>query len=62
MSWIDDNHNIRNTIAHGTETVSIETVNNVSTKIDVLQSVAQSFLKDWRQQKLQLETTSERLE
>jgi DNA-binding helix-hairpin-helix protein with protein kinase domain len=38
------------------------TVNNVSTKIDVLQSVAQSFLKDWRQQKLQLETTSERLE
>ncbi len=57
--WIDDNYKIRNTIAHGIEPVDIETVKDVVTKIDTLQSLAHKFLMDWRQQELKPEITPE---
>lgn len=53
--WIENNSNVRTKIAHGI--LDIETVKDVVTKIDVLQSVAHKFLVDWRQRKLNLEIT-----
>ncbi|HLO89081.1 MAG TPA: methylamine utilization protein MauJ [Nostocaceae cyanobacterium] len=51
-NWIDDNYKIRIAIAHGTQPVDIETVKNVVTKIDILKLVANKFLTDWRQRRL----------
>jgi len=58
-TWIDNNYKIRTTIAHGIESVDIETVKDVVTKIDILQLVAHKFLMDWRQRKLNPEITPE---
>ena len=50
--WIDNNYEIRMTIAHGTQPIDIETVKAVTQKLDTIQQVAHKFLVDWRHQKL----------
>jgi hypothetical protein len=43
-NWVSDNYKIRNTIAHGTRPVTIETVKEVTYTIDTLEQVANIFL------------------
>lgn len=52
LNWIDDNHEIRTTIAHGIQPISIETISEVAGKLEKIQQVARKFLVEWRQQKL----------
>lgn len=51
-TWIRDNYEIRKTIAHGTQPVTIETVKEVTQKINSIEKVANQFLLEWRSQKL----------
>jgi len=53
--WIDENHDIRNEIAHGVKPINIETVENVLSKLEIIRKVARRFLTDWRTQKLKPE-------
>jgi len=50
--WIDENYEIRMTIAHGIQPIDIETVKEVTQKLDAIQQVAHKFLWDWRHQEL----------
>lgn len=50
--WIDDNYEVRKTIAHGTQPIDIEKVKEVAQRIDTIERVAHKFLLEWRQQKL----------
>lgn len=52
MSWIDDNYNVRLDIAHGIKPIGIETVEFVLAKLDTINQVACTFLKDWRRTRL----------
>jgi hypothetical protein len=47
-TWIDDNYESRNQIAHGTAPVDIEAVEAASAKAVVIQQVARNFLLAWR--------------
>ncbi len=51
--WIDQSHEIRTQIAHGTIPVQIESIENVISRLDQLEQVACLFLKDWRKKWLQ---------
>lgn len=46
--WIDENHRTRIDIAHGVATVDVHTVVEVVTKLKIIEQVAYSFLRDWR--------------
>ena len=50
--WINDNNDIRNIIAHGAIPVEIEYVENVITRLDAVQKVANKFLIDWADSQL----------
>lgn len=52
IRWINKNNEIRNNIAHGVIPVEIEYVNDVITKLDVVQKVANKFLIDWAETRL----------
>lgn len=45
--WINDNNDIRNKIAHGGVTVDVQYVENVISKLPVVQNVAYKFLTEW---------------
>lgn len=45
--WINNNHEIRNNIAHGVIPVEINNVENVIERLDLTQKVAYKFLLDW---------------
>lgn len=45
--WINDNNDIRNKIAHGGVTVDVQYVEDVITKLPVVQNVAYKFLQQW---------------
>jgi hypothetical protein len=51
-NWVRDNYEIRKTIAHGTQPVTIETVKKVTQRISTIKQVANTFLLEWREQKL----------
>jgi hypothetical protein len=53
-NWIDENYEMRKTIAHGTQPIDIETVRAVAEKIDTIGQIANKFLLEWRQRKLDL--------
>jgi hypothetical protein len=50
--WIDENYETRNTIAHGTGPITVESVEGVIQKIPMIRAVAHQFLYDWRQTQL----------
>lgn len=58
-NWIRDNYEIRKTIAHGTQPVTIETVKEVTQRIYTVEQVANIFLLEWREQKLSLQVPLE---
>ncbi|MBB4801703.1 methylamine utilization protein MauJ [Flavobacterium aquidurense] len=45
--WINDNNDIRNKIAHGGITVDVQYVENVISKLPIVQNVAYKFLSQW---------------
>ncbi|MBD2255449.1 methylamine utilization protein MauJ [Nostoc parmelioides] len=53
-TWIDDNYDIRKTIAHGTQPIDINTVKEVSQKLDIIRQVSFKFLLEWREKRLNL--------
>ncbi|BAY73264.1 hypothetical protein NIES23_60920 (plasmid) [Trichormus variabilis NIES-23] len=53
-AWIDDNYEIRNAIAHGTQAVDINSVKEVTQKIDTIKQIALQFLLEWREKRLEI--------
>jgi hypothetical protein len=51
--WIDDNNEIRNKIAHGTQPIDIETIDEVIKMLDDIQKVAYEFIVGWRENELE---------
>jgi len=51
-SWIDDNYEIRTSIAHGTITVDVQEIGKIIDKIQIIEDVAHRFIDDWRLNKL----------
>lgn len=49
-NWIKDNYEIRKTIAHGTQAVTIETLKKVTERIGTIEQVANTFLLEWREE------------
>lgn len=47
IEWINDNNKIRDQIAHGLIPIEVDYVENVITRLDVLQQVTAKFLKTW---------------
>ncbi len=45
--WVNDNNDIRNKIAHGGVTVDVQYVENVISKLPVVQNVAYKLLQQW---------------
>lgn len=58
--WIGENYEHRKNIAHGISPVSIETVESVIDKLDMIQRVAYSFLQGWRNKVLYADLVSAR--
>ena len=52
LDWIDNNHELRNNIAHGIASIDIKRVEEVLEKISTIQQVAYGFLRDWRERQL----------
>lgn len=53
-NWIKDNNEIRNSIAHGYNTIDINEIEKVSSKILTLQQVASEFILEWKKTQLNL--------
>ena len=47
-NWIDNNHDIRNDIAHGNTPINVEQIETVLNEINTIQQVAYQFIVDWR--------------
>lgn len=45
--WVNENHDIRNKIAHGGVTVDIQYVEAVINQLPIVQNVAYNFLREW---------------
>ena len=50
--WINDNNEIRNNIAHGVIPVEIQYIENVITRLENVQRVANKFLIEWADRQL----------
>jgi hypothetical protein len=45
--WIDENYDLRVSIAHGTAPVDVDAIEHASQKGEVIAQVAYRFLADW---------------
>jgi len=54
--WLKENYNIRNDIAHGLISIDIDKIEEISSRNVNLQLIAQKFLEDWRNNKLNPES------
>lgn len=50
--WIDENYEVRKDIAHGVTPVTIESIKQVSEKLEAVEAVAYTFLTDWHRKQL----------
>ncbi len=46
--WIDDNHEIRNSIAHGSNSLTITDIENIDSKIATIKEISYKFIYDWK--------------
>jgi hypothetical protein len=52
MDWIDRNYEYRVSIAHGTQPITIESVEEIIGRLPVIREVAYAFLSSWRSTQL----------
>jgi len=53
--WIDENYDVRIAVAHGTQKITVEAVENVISKLPIIRDVAYSFLSKWKETQLNLQ-------
>ncbi len=51
-NWIDNNYSSRIAIAHGTEPITVDSVEETILKLPIISEVAYKFLSTWRQKQL----------
>lgn len=54
--WIEENYNIRKDIAHGLISIDIESIENITAKLPIIEKFAHAFISDWRKNKLNPES------
>ncbi|WP_261511621.1 methylamine utilization protein MauJ [Chryseobacterium paludis] len=52
IDWIDENYDIRKDIAHGIASIDVNVVENVTSKIETIKSVAYKLISDWKDDRL----------
>lgn len=61
-NWIDDYYNVRNKIAHGHDSITIDSVENIVNKLEQLEHISRLFLSDWRKKLISSDHLSSLLE
>ncbi len=57
--WIDNNYDARLAVAHGTQPITVESVEDIIGKLPVIRKVAHAFLLTWRETQLRIEIPPE---
>ncbi len=52
QNWIDDNYDSRKDIAHGIAPISIETIEEILDKLEIIEKVSYTFLTEWQKSQL----------
>ncbi|MBK6701431.1 MAG: hypothetical protein IPG55_16405 [Saprospiraceae bacterium] len=54
-NWIDENSQTRTEVAHGLINIDVKSINEIRSKINIIEELAYQFLNEWRRDKLKPE-------